>query len=99
MGLEARAAQAESGARILATAPAFAAFAPIVGAVEEWHDGSGLPNHQAANAIDPLARVIAVAVAADALPATDAPRRIAAAAGSRLDPNVVEAYLRSDLSP
>lgn len=99
LGLESRAAQAETAARILATATSFAAYAPMIGATEEWYDGSGLPDHRAGNAIDPIARVLAVAIAADALTARDAARRIAAAAGSRLDPNIVRAYLETDVEP
>lgn len=93
LGLESRAARAETTARILATAPSFAFLGPVVGAIEEWYDGSGLPHHRAGAAIDPIARILAVAVAAEALRAADAPRRIAAAAGTRLDPAVVAAYL------
>ena len=99
LGLESRAAQAEAAARVLATAPSFAAYAPIVGGTEEWYDGSGLPGRQAGTAIDPISRVLAVAIAADALTARDAARRIAAAAGSRLDPDVVRAYLDTDAKP
>jgi HD-GYP domain-containing protein (c-di-GMP phosphodiesterase class II) len=81
----------------LAASPAFASFAPSIGATEEWYDGSGLPQHRAGDAIDPLARVLAVAIAADALTAGDAPQRIASAAGTRLDPAVVAAYLAADV--
>ena len=98
LGLEARAERAVATAQIVSTGPAFAPFAPILAAAEEWYDGSGLPGHVAGAAIDPAARVLAVAIAADALGAdsltsADAPRRIAAAAGTRLDPAVVDAFL------
>jgi response regulator RpfG family c-di-GMP phosphodiesterase len=104
LGLEARAERAIATAQIISTGPAFAQYAPILAAVEEWYDGSGLPGHLAGAAIDPAARILAVAVAADALGAdsltsADAPRRITAAAGTRLDPAVVEAYLRTTAKP
>lgn len=104
LGLEARAERAIASAHIISTGPAFAPFTPILGAVEEWYDGSGLPGHQAGTAIDPAARVLAVAIAADALgsdalTAADASRRIAAAAGTRLDPAVVGAYLAAGGKP
>ena len=93
LGLEARASQACTAAHILSAAPAFESFAAIVGATEEWYDGSGLPAQYANDAIDPIARLLAVAIAAEAVTAGDAPRRIKAAAGTRLDPNMVAAYL------
>src|SRR5450755_3544330 len=104
LGLESRAARASAAALIVSTGPAFAPFAPAVGAIEEWYDGSGLPDHRAGAAIELTARVLAVAVAAEALTAgeltaADAGRRIAAAAGSRLDPAVVRAYLAADVRP
>jgi response regulator RpfG family c-di-GMP phosphodiesterase len=104
LGLESRAARASAAARIVSTGPTFAAFAPAVGAIEEWYDGSGLPDHRAGAAIELTARVLAVAIAAEALTAgeltaADAGRRIAAAAGSRLDPAVVRAYLAADVRP
>ncbi|MGD0473544.1 MAG: HD domain-containing phosphohydrolase [Candidatus Velthaea sp.] len=104
LGLESRAARALANAHIVSTGPAFAPFAPILAALDEWYDGSGLPGHQAGAAIDPVARVLAVAVAADALAADnltapDARRRIAAAAGARLDPAIVEAYLAGSAKP
>jgi response regulator RpfG family c-di-GMP phosphodiesterase len=92
LGLETRAAAARNAALVLAAAPSFAEFAPIVGAIEEWYDGSGLPDGRAGSAIDPVARILAVAVAADAVSAGEARQRITAAAGKRLDPVAVEAY-------
>jgi response regulator RpfG family c-di-GMP phosphodiesterase len=97
LGLESRAAEADVSARILATVPAFESFAAAVGSTEEWYDGSGLPHHRANVTIDPIARVLAVAIAADAVTADDAPRRIAAAAGTRLDPAIVAAHLGLEL--
>jgi response regulator RpfG family c-di-GMP phosphodiesterase len=97
LGLEGRAARAQTTARIVATAPSFASFAPVVGTIEEWYDGSGLPGHLAGTGIEPIARVLAVAIAVEALREGDAPRRIAGAAGTRLDPAVVAAYLAANI--
>ena len=92
LGRDARAAQARSAASILRTTAAFSGFAGIVEATEEWHDGSG--SLQRTNReIDPLARIIAAALAAEAIPPIDVRSRIAAASGTRLDPAVVAAYL------
>lgn len=93
LGSEARATRAKTSARILAAAPTFAEFGPIVGSIEEWYDGTGFPDRRGGEDIDPIARVLAVAIAAEAITAPDAARRIRAAAGTRLDPAVVAAYL------
>ncbi|MFN2459349.1 MAG: HD domain-containing phosphohydrolase [Candidatus Velthaea sp.] len=105
LGRDARAGAAADAARILRAAPAFAPFADIVGATAEWYDGSGLPDRRKGDAIDPAARLIAVALAADALEGSsyadaahgfpDAATRIGAAAGTQFDPTVVSAYLRA----
>jgi len=102
LGREARAADARTAERLLGVAPAFAEFAPALGAVAEWFDGSGLPQRRAGNDIPPLARLLAVALAADAMEAlaqlavTDTlpeiPVRLAAAAGTQFDPRMVTAY-------
>jgi response regulator RpfG family c-di-GMP phosphodiesterase len=97
LGLETRGAAANLAAEVLLAAPGYAQFAPIVGAIEEWYDGTGLPHGHAREDIDPIARVLAVAIAADAITAGDARRRIAAAAGTRLDPAVVDAYVAAGL--
>ena len=94
LGREARAAEAISAAHLLEHAPAFAAYGTIVGASAEWFDGSGLPRHLSADGIDPIARVLAFAIAAEAMgPALQAPLRLQAAAGTQFDPAVVRAYL------
>lgn len=103
LGREARAADAITAAQIVASAPSYAAFAEILAAVAEWHDGSGLPEHRKGARIDPLARILAVAMAAESLADSQyaqpekgypaPPVRIAAAAGTQFDPVVVEAYL------
>jgi len=97
LGTESRAAQAQTAARILETTLAFAPFAPVVGTTEEWYDGSGLPSQAAGAAIDPLTRIITVALAAEAVVANDADERIRRAAGTRLDPEIVAAYLAAEL--
>ncbi len=96
LGRDARAAQAHAAASILRTTPAFFPFAAIVEATEEWFDGSG-PLQRANREIDPLARIIAVALAAEAISAGDVRLRIAAASGTRLDPAIVAAYLAAEV--
>lgn len=94
LGREARAGEAMFAAHLLERAPSFAAYAPILGAIGEWYDGSGLPRRLGGEAIDPIARVLAFAVAAEAMgPSLQAPLRLQAAAGTQFDPAIVAAYL------
>jgi len=103
LGREARAADAQTARRIVSVSPAFAAFAPILAATAEWFDGTGLPSRRAGNDIPALARLLAVAIAADAMersPAAlvtgnlpDIPVRLAAAAPTQFDPAMVAAYV------
>lgn len=94
LGREARAAQAAGAAAIVASAPDYAAFGPILAASSEWYDGTGLPRGIHGTAIHPIARVLAVASAAEDLRHTnEAPVRITAAAGKQFDPEVVGAYM------
>ena len=79
-----RAAAAEHAAAIAAAVPAYAADAGLLRACAAWHEDG---------AQDRSAAIVAVVAAADALPAADAPRRIAAAAGSQFDPEVARTYL------
>jgi response regulator RpfG family c-di-GMP phosphodiesterase len=105
LGREARAASAASAAQILSSAPAYEPYAAIVAQTEEWFDGKGLPARRKGEAIDATARVLSVALAADALHGSmyanaangypEAPARIAAAAGTQFDPAVVAAYLKA----
>ncbi|GAC1419913.1 MAG: hypothetical protein NVSMB5_12100 [Candidatus Velthaea sp.] len=96
LGREARAAQAAQAAAILAGAPDYAALAPILGATAEWFDGSGLPQRRRGDAIDPIARVLAVALAIEGLRGShEAPIRLGAAAGTQFDPAVIGAYMAS----
>jgi hypothetical protein len=81
---DARASNADRAAAIASAVPRYAGDAPVLAASARWHEDG----HD-----DPLAAVLAVALAVTALPAGDAPRRIAAAAGTQFDPVVTRAYL------
>lgn len=91
------------GERILERIPTLAHLRPAVRHHHEQYDGSGYPDRLAGSAIPLLARVIAVADAADALmwprPHRDAlPReqleaQLEAGAGTQWDPEVVRAFL------
>jgi hypothetical protein len=83
---ERRAVVAQRAAAIAASVPAYAADAPYLAASAAWYE-DGNP--------DRLAGVLALALAADALEPLEAPRRLAAAAGSQLDPEITRAYLVS----
>jgi hypothetical protein len=81
---ERRTADANRAAAIAASVPAYAPDAPLLAATAAWHE-EGQPH--------PLAAALALALAADTLPAIDARSRIAAAAGTQFDPAVTRAYL------
>jgi len=103
LGRDARAADARTAQRLLGVAPTFAEFAPSLGAVAEWFDGSGLPQRLKGSDIPPLARLLAVTLAGDAMDLTsqravvdnrpDMTVRLAAAAGTQFDPAMVDAYV------
>ena len=103
LGRDARAADARTAQRLLGVAPAFSEFAPALGAVAEWFDGSGLPQRLKGNDIPPLARLLAVTLAGDAMDLAsqravvdnlpDITVRLAAAAGKQFDPAMVNAYV------
>jgi response regulator RpfG family c-di-GMP phosphodiesterase len=103
LGRDARAADARTAERLLGVSPTFAEFAPVLGAVAEWFDGSGLPQRRKGGDIPPLARLLAVALAGDAMDALaqrtvadnlpDVPVRLAAAGGKQFDPAMVAAYV------
>ena len=103
LGRDARAAAARTAQRLLGVAPAFSEFAPALGAVAEWFDGSGLPQRLKGNDIPPLARLLAVTLAGDAMDLAsqravvdnlpDITVRLAAAAGKQFDPAMVNAYV------
>jgi HD-GYP domain-containing protein (c-di-GMP phosphodiesterase class II) len=92
LGRETRAAGVQSAAALLAHVHAFRPYAGVIGASEEWYDGSGLPHGLRADAIPLAARILAVANAAAALGTSQALMRLPAAAGTQLDPQLVRAY-------
>jgi putative nucleotidyltransferase with HDIG domain len=101
------------GARILSPIPAFASALPIVRHHHEHWDGTGYPDGLAGEEIHPLARVLAVADAYDAM-ASDRPYRTGRSpevvlqvviedSGRHFEPRVVDALaaylLRHELVP
>jgi HD-GYP domain-containing protein (c-di-GMP phosphodiesterase class II) len=92
------------GAAILETIPALKPIIPIVRHHHERWDGSGYPDHLASDGIAPMARIVAVADAFDAMtsnrpyraamPADAAFAELVARAGTHFDPAVVQAFLR-----
>jgi hypothetical protein len=78
-----RDAAARRAAELAGAVAAYAEDAPLLAASAAWHEDG---------AQDRLAAVLALVAAADALPPADAPRRIAAAAGTQFDPAVARAY-------
>ncbi len=83
---EPRRDEARRAAALAASVPAYAAEAPLLAAAAGWYE-DGAPER--------LAAVLALALAADALDRVEGPRRLAAAAGTQFDPEVVRAYLLS----
>jgi HD-GYP domain-containing protein (c-di-GMP phosphodiesterase class II) len=92
------------GAAIMEPIPDLAALVPIIRHHHERWDGKGYPDGLAAERISPLARVVAVADAFDAM-TSDRPYRramppqaaiaeIISKAGSQFDPQVAYAFLR-----
>ena len=89
-----RAVDAVTGAAIVTKIESYEDFAPVLRAVHEWYDGTGVPDAVAGEAIPYTARIIAVAAAHEALKGfgRESPvERISAAAGSQFDPHVVRA--------
>ena len=92
------------GERILRSAPALAAVAPIVRSVHEHFDGGGYPDGSAGEAIPLASRIVAVCDAFNAM-VSDRPYRTAmseegaldelrACAGKQFDPMVVDSFVR-----
>jgi HD-GYP domain-containing protein (c-di-GMP phosphodiesterase class II) len=81
---EHRTAVAQRAAAIAGSVPQYAADAPYLAGSAGWFEEG---------AQDPRAAVLALVVAADALRPADAVRRLTAAAGTQLDPEVTRAYL------
>jgi hypothetical protein len=71
-------------AAIAASVPGYAADAPVLADSGRWFEDG---------AQDPLPALLSLAVVATALRPAEAARRLAAAAGSQLDPDVTRAYL------
>jgi HD domain-containing protein len=81
---ERRAVRARHAATIAAAVAPYRTDARTLEASSIWHEDGPA---------DPVAAVLAVATAVDSIDPLDAPRLIAAAAGSQLDPAVVRVYL------
>lgn len=79
-----RTATAQRAATIVASVAGYAADAQSLAASATWHEDGNA---------DVLANVVALLLAVDALNATDAPRRLAAASGTQFSPDVTRAYL------
>lgn len=89
-----RAVDAVTSAAIVAKIASYADLAPVLRAVHEWYDGTGVPDALAGDAIPHSARIIAVAAAHEALKGfgRESPaERIGAAAATQFDPQVVTA--------
>ncbi|MDB5041495.1 MAG: metal dependent phosphohydrolase [Candidatus Eremiobacteraeota bacterium] len=85
-----RATVARHAAAIAQTVAAYRDDAPLLGASSAWHeDGTR----------DPLAAVLALAIAVDAIGPNDGPRLVAAAAGTQFDPDVARVYLSGTGAP
>jgi len=84
---------------LLRRLPSLQAFPELVCAQDEWWDGSGGPHGLRGEAIPLGSRIIAVAAAYDrarrGMPVSDPTAALRDASGSRLDPLVVAAALRS----
>ncbi len=79
-----RAALAQRAGAIAASVAAYAADAPVLAASAGWYEDGDQ---------QPLAGALALLLAVDALNPVDAPRRMAAAAGTQFDPETTRAYL------
>jgi HD-GYP domain-containing protein (c-di-GMP phosphodiesterase class II) len=95
-----------AGERIIAAAPALANVAPLVRSVHERYDGSGYPDGLSGDEIPLGARIIAVCDAYNAMTSDQRPYRrpvshekaiaeIRRCAGSRFDPLIIRAFLRT----
>jgi len=92
------------GREVLAAMPALATAATIVGATHERFDGKGYPDRTSGTAIPLGARIISVADVFDAMTAVrpyrapltqkEANRELARVAGTQLDPDVVDGWIR-----
>lgn len=85
-GRDGRAAEARRAGEIAGSVARYEADAPLLADAGTWYEDGE---------VEPLAAVLALGVAVCALEGADAPRRIAAAAGTQFDPEVTRAYLTS----
>jgi HD domain len=85
-----RAAAARHAAAIVETVAAYRDDTRLLAASSAWYEDGGR---------DPLAAVLALAVAVDAMDPHDAPRLVAAAAGTQFDPDVARVYLSRTGAP
>lgn len=105
LGREGRAAEGSAAAKIVSIAPSYAHLASALRSSSEWFDGTGLPDRKRADAIDPIARVLAVATAYESLVSgpygltpsngPTAATRMIAASGTQFDPPTVNAFLKA----
>ncbi|MBV8245213.1 MAG: hypothetical protein JOZ38_04775 [Candidatus Eremiobacteraeota bacterium] len=102
LGREVRGTHAATSAAVVAHVEEFAAAAGALRARAEWFDGTGLPGRLRADAIPTAARVLAVAIAYEALDEGFRTQfrgerftpqdRIESASGTQFDPKVVRAF-------
>jgi hypothetical protein len=85
-----RAAAARHAAAIVESVPAYRDDAALLTASSAWHEDG---------VREPLAAVLALAIAVDAIDPNDGRRLVAAAAGTQFDPEVVRVYLSRTGAP
>lgn len=101
LGLERRAASAAAAASLIETCRFLKDVVPIVRARAEWYDGTGAPNALRHESIPKGARILAAAIAYDALDEAYRSRitedrvapitRMGAVAGTQFDPDTIRA--------
>jgi putative two-component system response regulator len=94
----------EAGARILEALAHVPMILDAVRCHHERYDGAGYPNRLAFEAIPPVARVVAIVEAFDAMthdrpyrekmPVAEAIKRLRAEAGKQFDPRMLEAFIK-----
>ncbi|HLI96232.1 MAG TPA: HD domain-containing phosphohydrolase [Candidatus Baltobacteraceae bacterium] len=101
LGIDTRAENAVTAARLIAQCPQLADLAPVVRARAEWYDGTGRPDGLRHDAIPQAAHALAVSLSFDAVDEAYRSRiteeralplvRLETAAGTQFDPAVVRA--------
>lgn len=101
LGIETRASHAVSAARLAAQCPYLSELAPVLRARAEWYDGTGAPDGLRHDAIPRAARILAAAIAYDAIDEAYRSRitekrmlpivRLETASGTQFDPDPVRA--------